>query len=155
MLKSMMGDMEAVKSFESGDPPPTDEALAERINAPVRVVHELSYQLVTQGILRQVYPKDGMDPGLMPARDPGVLTARDVLGAIRNYGDPCALPAGEEANQIYRLMDRAEEEATQVLAKSTLKELARKNGKNEEGKEPSTEERGPGASPPPEDNRLA
>ena len=92
---------------------------------------------------------------MLPARDPGVLTARDVLWAIRNYGDPCSLPVGEEANQVYRLMDRAEEEATQVLAKSTLKELARKNGKNEGRKEASTEERDPGASPPPEDNRLA
>ena len=152
--------VETVKFFEAGEPAPTDEALAERINAPVRVVHEISYQLVEKGILRRVYPRDGMDPGLMPGRDPGTLTARDVLAAIRNYGDPCALPGGEQADKVYRLIDRAEEEATEALGRTTLKELAAKNeqdGENqesrienrEEGNAGEHQEKGEGSLPSP------
>jgi hypothetical protein len=116
--------VEVAKAFESGDSAPTDEVIAGRIGAPVRVVHELSYQLVSTGILRQVYPRQGLDPGLMPARDLSTLTARDVLAAIRNFGDPCALPASPEAQAAARLVDQVEQEATGTLNRTTIKALA-------------------------------
>ena len=115
--------VEAVKPFQRGDPPPTGEEIAGRMNTPVRVVNELLFQLAAQGILREVALPDHKDPGFLPARDPGVLTAGDVLLAVRTYGDDCPLPAG--AASINRLLDQAEAQAMGSLAGVTLRELAR------------------------------
>jgi membrane protein len=116
--------LEAVRPFEAGSPPPTSEAVATRLGAPSRVVHEIVYQLMDRGILREVSALDVKDPGLVPARDPSVMTARDVLHAVRRFGDRLTLPEGDGAPAVYQLVDEAEERATADLARITLKELA-------------------------------
>jgi len=113
-----------VRAFETGAAPPTAEEIAAQFDAPVRVVHEILYQLAAKGVLREVVVGHQKDPGYMPARDPEVLTARDVLAAIRTYGDVSSLPDGQEAAAVYRLVDQAEEQATAALARVTLKELS-------------------------------
>ena len=116
--------LEAVRPFEAGAPPPTSEAVAARLHAPSRVVHEIVYQLMDRGILREVSALNAKDPGLVPARDPSVMTARDVLHAVRRYGDRLTLPEGDGAPAVYRLVDEAEERATADLGLITLKDLA-------------------------------
>lgn len=116
--------LEAVRPFESGTAPPTAEIVAARLQAPSRVVHEIVYQLMDRGILREVSALNAKDPGLVPARDPSVMTARDVLHAVRRYGDRLALPEGDGAPAVYRLIDEAEERATSDLARVTLKDLS-------------------------------
>jgi membrane protein len=113
-----------VRAFATGAPPPTAEEIAARFDAPVRVVHEILYQLAAQGVLREVVIGHQKDPGYMPARDPATLTARDVVAAVRTYGDPSALPAGREAAAVYGLVDRAEEQVAAALAGVTLRALA-------------------------------
>jgi DNA-binding IscR family transcriptional regulator len=71
---------------------------------------------------------DAKDPGLIPARDPSVLTIRDILAAMRSYGDPFILPDGPASLPIYRLVNEAEATATEPLSKVTLKELVAKVG---------------------------
>lgn len=116
--------VEAVRPFEAGSSPPTAEAVASRLRAPSRVVHEIVYQLMERGILREVSSVDAKDPGLVPARDPSVMTARDVLRAVRSYGDPLALPEVGGVTGIYQLVDEAEQRATEELGRVTLKDLA-------------------------------
>ncbi len=116
--------LEAVRPFERGGEPPTAEAIAARLKAPSRVVHEVAYQLTARGILREVTALGAKDPGLVPGRDPSAVTVRDVLVALRSYGDPLSLPDGQEAAAIYRLVNQAEEEASEVLGRVTLKDLA-------------------------------
>lgn len=117
-----------VKPFESGQPPPTADAIASSMNAPVRVVHDILYELASKGILREVGLGGSKDPGYLPARNPEQLTARDVLQAVRSFGDEYALPAGDEASEAYRLIDEAEAHATDALSRVTLKALASRNG---------------------------
>lgn len=116
--------LEAVRPFEAGTTPPTTELVATRLHAPSRVVHEIVYQLMDRGILREVTSLNAKDPGLVPARDPSVMTARDVLHAVRRFGDRLTLPEGDGAPAVYRLVDEAEERATADLARVTLKELS-------------------------------
>jgi membrane protein len=120
--------LEAVKPFQAGQPPPTAEEVARRVNSPVRVVHEVLYLLAAKGILREVASADRKDPGYLPARDPGVLTAHDVLLAVRTHGDPFTLPEGPQAAAVCRLVDEAERQAVGALARATLRELAAQNG---------------------------
>jgi membrane protein len=116
--------LEAVRPFERGGEPPTAEAIAARLKAPSRVVHEVAYQLTARGILREVTALDAKDPALVPGRDPSTVTVRDVLLTLRSYGDPLSLPDGREAAAIYRLVNQAEEQAADLLGRVTLKELA-------------------------------
>jgi membrane protein len=116
--------VEVIRPFTRGEPPPSGEEVAITLNMPVRLVNEILYELSKQGILRAVTIPDRKDQGFLPARDPGVMTARDVVAAVRTFGDPATLPASPEAARIYQLIDRAEGEALGPLASVTMRELA-------------------------------
>jgi len=116
--------VEVVRPFVAGAKPPSGEEVALRLNSPIRIVNEILFELSTQGILRTVALTDQKDAGYLPAKDPGVLTARDVISAVRTYGDPGVLPNGERSEAIYKLLDRAEAEAMGPLQAVTLRELA-------------------------------
>ncbi|MEK7468780.1 MAG: YhjD/YihY/BrkB family envelope integrity protein [Planctomycetota bacterium] len=125
---SLVIAIQTVRPFEIGAPPPTAEVIAAGMNAPVRVVHDILYQLAEKGILREVGLGGNKDPGYMPARDPSKLSARDVLHAMRTAGDAYTLPNGTEAAAVYQLVDQAEARATDALAAVSLKDLANRNG---------------------------
>ncbi|HVR87276.1 MAG TPA: YihY/virulence factor BrkB family protein [Planctomycetota bacterium] len=116
--------VEVVKPFIAGAPPPTGEAVALRLNSPVRIVNEILYELSMQGILRIVTLSNQKDAGYLPSQDPTVTTARDVVRAVRTYGDQGALPGGEKSEAIYRLLDHAESEAMGPLSAVSLRDLA-------------------------------
>jgi membrane protein len=115
--------VEIIRPFTRGEAPPSGEEVAGALNTPVRQVHEILYELSKQGILRAVTIPDRKDQGYLPARDPGVMTARDVVAAVRTFGDPATLPVSPEAARIYQLIDRAEGDAL-GLGAVTMRELA-------------------------------
>ena len=146
---SLVVTVAIVRGFVKGEPPPTGEEVAARLNAPVRSVNEVLYQLSAQGILREVAIQGRKDPGFVPARDPGVMTARDVLAGVRSYGDAASLPEGPAAEALYRLIDEAEGQATGMLARHTLRELAIEADESrikDQGSRPSPD---PGLPPAP------
>jgi membrane protein len=134
--------VEIVRPFTRGERPPAGEEVASILNSPVRVVNEILYELSTQGILRTVMLTERKDPGYLPARDPSVMTARDVLAAVRSFGDASTLPNGSSTAPIYQLIDRAEAVAMGPLAGVTLRELATK--RNPESGIPNPGESGSG-----------
>ena len=116
--------VEVVRPFIAGSPPPAGEDVALRLNSPVRVVNEILFELSSQGILRAVTLANQKDAGYVPSQDPSVTTAKDVVHAVRTYGDQGALPVQDYAESIYKLLDRAEAEAMGPLTAVTLRELA-------------------------------
>ncbi len=135
--------IEVVKPFVGGAKPPTGEDVAMRLNSPVRVVNEVLYELAAQGILRTVTLPDQKDAGYLPAKDPTITTAKDVVAAIRTYGDPGALPTGGTSDSVYRLLDRAEAEAMGPLSTISIRELAARQPPPAE-----PESRNPAPAPP-------
>jgi membrane protein len=116
--------VEVVRPFTRGERPPAGEEVALALNSPIRVVNEILYELSSQGILRSVTLPDRKDPGYLPARDPAVMTARDVLVAVRTFGDEMTLPNGPATAPLYQLIDQAETEAMGPLSSVNLRELA-------------------------------
>lgn len=112
------------RPFASGGDPPDAEAVAARLNTPSRLVHEITLQLTSAGILRETSREGRRREGLVPGRDPAALTVRDVLEALRGAGDPLTLPDGREAAALYKLVDDANERAAAPLAAVTIKDLA-------------------------------
>ena len=140
--------VEVVKPFICGQRPPSGEEVARTLNSPVRVVHEILFELSSQGILRAVTLPDRKDPGYLPARDTAVMTARDVLQAVRTFGDAGTLPNGPSTGPLYELIDRAEADAMGPLATRPALECppppsAEGNGKPGNGA-PSTSTPAPG-----------
>jgi membrane protein len=121
---ALVAAAEVVRPFLTGAAPPTGEEIAERLNAPVRSVNDILFELATRGILRAVPAEGKKDPVHLPARDPAQMTAREVVEAVRNHGDPAALPEGPGPRAVYELLDRAEAQAYAPLAGVSLKELA-------------------------------
>lgn len=116
--------VEAVRAFVRGDRSPTGEEIATSLNSPVRHVNEIIFEMTSQGILRAIDVPERKDRGYLPARDPSVMTARDVLSAVRSFGDDSTLPSMPEAQPLYELIDRAEAQAMGPLSTVTLRELA-------------------------------
>jgi membrane protein len=121
---SLVVCVEVVRAFIRGDRSPAGDDIATTLNSPVRHVNELLYELTSQGILRSVALQDRKDPGYLPAKDPSAMTARDVLTAVRTFGDEATLPALPTATPLYELIDRAEAQAMGPLSEVSLRELA-------------------------------
>ncbi len=116
--------VEIVRRFVRGEPPATGEEVAAKLHATVRVVNQVLFELAEQGILREVAHPNRKELGYLPARDPGVMTVRDMLTAVRAYGDPATLPDGSAAASMYQLIEEAEGQASALLSSVTLRELA-------------------------------
>ncbi|MEI6085325.1 MAG: YhjD/YihY/BrkB family envelope integrity protein [Verrucomicrobiota bacterium] len=70
----------ACDRFVRGEPAPTLEEVAERINAPAQWLNQLVSRLTEGGLLVRV-ANDGT--GLVPARAPETMTIADVLAVVR------------------------------------------------------------------------
>jgi membrane protein len=138
--------IEVVKPFIAGAKPPTGEDVALRLNSPVRIVNEILYELSAQGILRAVTLPDQKDAGYLPSKDPTLTSARDVVAAIRTYGDPGTLPNGASSESVYRLIDCAEAEAMGPLSSVSIRDLAARHAPP--SSPPATENRNPVPAPP-------
>jgi DNA-binding IscR family transcriptional regulator len=143
---ALVVSIEVVRPFTAGARPPTGEEVALRLSSPVRIVNEILYELSSQGILRAVTLPDMKDAGYLPAKDPASTTARDVVAAVRNYGDQGALPPGERAEAVYRLLDQAEAVAMGPLQAVTLRDLANRPASTPT--QPAAEIRNPVPAPP-------
>jgi hypothetical protein len=120
--------------------------VALRLNSPVRIVNEILYELAAQGILRAVTLADQKDAGYLPAKDPTLTSARDVVAAVRTYGDPGALPNGAGTESVYRILDCAEAEAMGPLSRVSIRDLASRHGPP--SPPPAAETRNPAPTPP-------
>ena len=147
--------IEVVKPFICGQRPPSGEEVAQTLNAPVRVVNEILFELSSQGILRVVTLPDRKDPGYLPARDTSVMTAKDVLVAVRSFGDKATLPNGPHTGHLYELIDRAETEAMGPLSGVTIRDLATRPAIECPPPPPSGNGNGNGASAPSAEPKKA
>lgn len=110
--------LEAGRAFVHGQPPPDVVSLAEQTRAPIRVVEEVTRQLVARRILHEV---NGGQTGLAPARPLEILTVADVLHALRDgpHEDaPCTLET-----RLPERLERLLAEADHAARLLTLREL--------------------------------
>jgi len=85
--------LEVAKAFHEGAPPPDADRLSENSGIPVRAVNETAAVLVEEGLLSRV--ESGKEVSFQPGRDICVVTAGDVVRAVRGHGEEFQAPEGD------------------------------------------------------------
>jgi membrane protein len=75
-----------VKKFENGDPAPSDSQISDRLQMPIRLVHNILFDLVQAGLISEIKTKVDKKLAYQPARDINKLTLQYVLSALEQSG---------------------------------------------------------------------
>lgn len=75
-----------VQTFKNGEKPLTDSQISHRLDIPIRLMHQILYELVTSGLLIETKTKEDKKFGYQPAKDINGLTIRHILEAIEQNG---------------------------------------------------------------------
>lgn len=75
-----------VERFSAGEPAVSAVEIAQRLEAPIRLVRELVYELVMAGILSEVKRNGAQAEGVQPAMDIEQLTINAVLERLEAQG---------------------------------------------------------------------
>ena len=75
-----------IKIFANGDRPLTDVEIGARLKMPIRLVHNILYDLVQSRIISETTTRQDQRFGYQPARDINTLTITSVIDAIEQNG---------------------------------------------------------------------
>ncbi|OPX29008.1 MAG: ribonuclease BN [Candidatus Omnitrophica bacterium 4484_171] len=75
-----------IKSFSSGDTPPTGEAISHALDIPIRLVRQILYELVEAGIIYEIKTKEYKNVAYQPAKDINIFTIKYVMDALDRRG---------------------------------------------------------------------
>ncbi len=110
------------RAFEHAAPPPTKEALAERIGAPHALCATLLYHLVDDGLLRDVEVDD--ERGFVPARPIDRISVADVIDSLREReGIAFDLSWGEDLPLLTKHLAQANAASKALASRVTLRHV--------------------------------
>jgi membrane protein len=75
-----------VKKFENGDRPLTDSQISAQLEMPIRLVHNILFDLVESGLMSEIKTQGDKGFAYQPARDINNLTIQYVLEALDQKG---------------------------------------------------------------------
>ncbi|MEJ2731590.1 MAG: YihY/virulence factor BrkB family protein [Deltaproteobacteria bacterium] len=75
-----------IKKFENGDRPLTDSQISAQLEMPIRLVHNVLYDLVESGLMSEIKTQADKEFAYQPARDINNLTIQYVLKALDQKG---------------------------------------------------------------------
>ena len=68
-----------IHNFKEGQTPLTDSQISQRLEIPVRLLHQILYELVATGMFNETKTNEDMSFGFQPARDINGLTIKQIL----------------------------------------------------------------------------
>ena len=75
-----------VRNFAEGVRPLTDTEISHQLRMPIRLVHNILYDLVKSDVIAQTRTRENQDFGYQPARDISTLSIKYVVDAIDQTG---------------------------------------------------------------------
>ncbi|MGD9281340.1 MAG: YihY/virulence factor BrkB family protein, partial [Desulfobacterales bacterium] len=75
-----------IKKFENGDRPLTDSQISAQLEMPIRLVHNILFDLVESGLVSEIKSQGDKEFAYQPARDINSLTIQYVLEALDQKG---------------------------------------------------------------------
>ena len=113
-----------VKNFAVGGRPLTDVEIGARLKIPIRLVHNILYDLVQSQVITETTTRTEQEYGYQPARDINTLTIKYVVDAVEHNGtnDIPVTRTGEFA-ALEQALDKFREEMDASPANKLLKDI--------------------------------
>ena len=113
-----------IKNFAEGERPLIDTEISSRLKMPIRLVHNILYDLVQSRVITETRTKEDQKFGYQPARDINTLTIKYVVDAIDQNGTnsiPVARTA--EFETLSNAIEKFREEMEASPANRLLKDI--------------------------------
>jgi len=109
-----------IRNFSDGEKPLTYSQISNRLAMPVRLVHNIIFDLVASGLVSEIKTKADKEFAYQPARDIHLLTIKYVLEALeRNGTDTVPVAKTEE----YRALSAALKNFSDAMESSPANKL--------------------------------
>ena len=113
-----------IKNFARGDRPLTDIEISNKLKMPIRLVHNILYDLVESRVIAETRTKGDQIYAYQPARDINMLTIKFVVDAIEQNGaNNIPVARNEEFNALSDAIDKFRDEMEASPANRLLKDI--------------------------------
>jgi membrane protein len=109
-----------IKKFANGDKPLTDSQISARLKIPIRLLHNIIFDLVESGLVSEICATDDKEPAYQPARDINQLSIQSVLEALDDKGTE-NIPVANTAE--YRALSEALRKFSEAMEHSPANKL--------------------------------
>jgi membrane protein len=113
-----------IRNFSGCEPPLTDSQISMRLEMPIRLLHQILYDLVESGLFIETRTKDDNTFGYQPACDINKLTIKSILEAIERHGtDDIPVAQTEELAVLSDSLKQFNQEMGNSPANKLLKDI--------------------------------
>jgi len=113
-----------VSNFAQGGRPLTATQISQRIETPIRLVHQILFELTACGIVSDTQTEEHREPGYQPARDISTLTIQFVIEALEDSGTD-AIPVAKtpESKALSKMLGAFRTEVAKSPSNRLLKDI--------------------------------
>ena len=113
-----------VSNFAQGGRPLTATQISHRLETPIRLVHQILFELTAAGIVSDTQTEEYKEPGYQPARDINTLTIRFVIDALDDRGtDAIPVAETEEGKVLSTILQTFRDEVARSPSNRLLKDI--------------------------------
>lgn len=113
-----------IHNFKDGNPPLTASKISKRLSIPIRLLHQVLYELTTAGLLNETRTKRENQFGYQPARDINTLSVGGVLDALDHNGvDNIPVTKTEELEVLSNSLEQFSQAMQNSPANKLLKDI--------------------------------
>jgi membrane protein len=109
-----------IKKFETGDRPLTDSQISAQLEMPIRLVHNILFDLVESGLVSEIKTKADKKFAYQPARDINKLTIQCVLETLDQKGTD-DIPVAK--TEDYQALSEALQDFSEAMESSPANKL--------------------------------
>ena len=113
-----------IQKFEKGDKPLTDSQISAQLEMPIRLVHNILFDLVESGLVSEIKTQADKEYAYQPARDINTLTIQYILEALDQKGtDDIPVAKTEDYQALSAALQNFSEAMKKSPANRLLKDL--------------------------------
>ena len=113
-----------IKRFENGDRPLTDSQISAQLEMPIRLVHNVLFDLVESGLVTEIKTQADKEFAYQPARDINNLTIQYVLQALDQKGtDDIPVARSDDYQALSDALKKFSEAMESSSANKLLKDI--------------------------------
>jgi membrane protein len=113
-----------IKNFSNGHKPLTENQVSHSLEIPVRLVHQILYELVECGVAVETRTEEDQEFAYQPARTINVLTIKYVIDALERRGtDNIPVAQTEELKTLSEMLQTFNDTIEKSSANKLLKDI--------------------------------